>query len=197
MRTYIFGFSLGLVLLAPLFSFAACTGSTCAATSTESTTFGQNLYVNGTVQKGSGSFVIDHPLDPKYKLLYHSFAESPDMKNLYDGMVTLDERGEAVVALPRYFLALNKDFRYLATGVSSPMPNLHLKRGVRRQWFFGAPSFRLGGGTPGGEVSWQVTGVRKDPLALKRPIVVEVDKEGSGVIGRGEYLFPEFYAGRE
>jgi len=34
------------------------------------------------------------------------------MKNIYDGTVTLDEKGEAVVPMPDYFSALNQDFRY-------------------------------------------------------------------------------------
>src|SRR5690606_1929323 len=56
--------------------------------------------VLGSLSKGSGTFVIDHPLDPENKLLYHSFVESPDVKNIYDGIVTLDENGEATVELP-------------------------------------------------------------------------------------------------
>lgn len=162
-------------------------------TSTKSTTFRQNLYVNGTVSKGSGTFMIDHPLDPKNKLLYHSFFESPDMKNWYDGTITLDEFGEATVLLPDYFMALNSDYRYLVTSLSGPMPNLHLKREVRRQWFLGDPSFRIAGGVPGGEVSWQVTGIRKDPFALQNPIVTEVLKDDSELVEKGEYLFPEYY----
>ena len=58
---------------------------------------------------------IDHPLDPENKYLNHSFVESPDMKNIYDGVVTLDNNGEAVVTLPDWFDALNKDFRYQLT----------------------------------------------------------------------------------
>ena len=69
--------------------------------------------MTGTIGKGAGSFVIDHPLDPRNKLLYHSFLESPDVKNIYDGVATLDKNGEAVIKLPRYFEALNKDFRSL------------------------------------------------------------------------------------
>lgn len=177
---------------APTFASAACIGSNCNATSTEDTTF-LNLFVVGSVSKGSGTFVIDHPLDPKNKLLYFSFLESPDMKNVYDGVATLDENGEAFIKLPDYFLALNRDFRYLATGIGSPMPNLHLLRGVRREWFFGAPSFRIAGGTPGGEISWQVTGIRKDPLALRNPVIPEVWKRDSGIVAEGEYLFPELF----
>ena len=48
--------------------------------------------ITGNLEKAGGSFKIDHPLDPANKYLYHSFVESPDMKNVYDGVVVLDER---------------------------------------------------------------------------------------------------------
>jgi hypothetical protein len=134
--------------------------------------------------------MLDHPLDPKNKLLYHSFVESPDVKNIYNGTATIDANGEAVIPLPDYFLALNKDFRYLAQGVSDAMPNLHLLHGVYRQWFIGRPIFAVAGGVPGGTISWQVTGVRKDPLILKHPIVVEVLKTDDTIVPKGECLFP-------
>jgi trimeric autotransporter adhesin len=59
-----------------------------------------NLNVGGTLSKASGSFKIDHPLDPANRYLYHSFVESPDMMNIYNGNTTLDDAGEAVVELP-------------------------------------------------------------------------------------------------
>lgn len=147
------------------------------------------ISVVGALSKGSGTFMIDHPLDPKNKLLYHSFVESPDVKNLYDGVVTLDQNGEAVIMLPEYFLALNKDFRYLATSLDGPMPNLHLLRGVRREWFVGDPSFRIAGGVPGKRVSWQVTGIRKDPLMQEYPLIPEVEKGPDALVDKGECIF--------
>jgi len=74
-----------------------------------------NLNVSGALSKGSGTFKIDHPLDPTNKFLYHSFVESPDMKNIYDGVVVLNGNGEAEVMLPSYFESLNKDFRSLVS----------------------------------------------------------------------------------
>lgn len=56
--------------------------------------FYNNLTVNGTVSKGGGSFKIDHPLDPTNKNLYHSFVESPDMMNVYNGNVILNGNGK-------------------------------------------------------------------------------------------------------
>lgn len=156
---------------------------------TSASTITSSLHVLKSISKGSGSFVIDHPLDPKNKLLYHSFVESPEMKNLYDGTATLDENGEATIALPDYFLALNREFRYLASGIGDSMPDLHLKRGVRREWFFGAPTFRIAGGKPGGTISWQVTGIRTDSYARANPIHVEVEKGPDAIYGKNTCLF--------
>jgi hypothetical protein len=71
--------------------------------------FSGKVLVTGTLSKGGGSFKIDHPLDPANKYLYHSFVESPDMMNIYNGNVTLDARGEAIVQLPACFTALYRD----------------------------------------------------------------------------------------
>jgi hypothetical protein len=151
--------------------------------------------VVGALSKGSGTFVIDHPLDPKNKLLYHSFVESPDVLNIYDGIASLDSSGKATIALPGYFLALNKDFQYLATAIGQPMPNLHLSSEVRRRFFFfGKIVLSIAGGAPNGRVSWQVTGIRHDPFILANPIVPEVEKGPNELVDKGKYLFPEFYA---
>src|SRR6185437_16449716 len=74
-----------------------------------------NLTVQGTIYKSAGGFRIDDPLDPEHKWLSHSFVESPDMKDIYDGVAVLNESGEAEVVLPEYFQALNKDYRYQLT----------------------------------------------------------------------------------
>ncbi len=148
----------------------------------------------GALSKGSGTFVIDHPLDPANKLLYHSFVESPDVKNIYDGIATLDSKGEAVIELPDYFDALNKDFRYLATPIGRPMPELHLKREVSTGFLgLGAARFALAGGVPGAKVSWQITGIRHDPYIEANPIVPEVEKTDATLVKKGEYLSPELY----
>jgi hypothetical protein len=54
------------------------------------------------------------------------------MKNVYDGVVALDDKGEAEIELPDWFGALNKDFRYQLTAIGAPGPNVsvimqHLK----------------------------------------------------------------------
>src|ERR1035437_3569359 len=74
-----------------------------------------NVSINGSLSKGGGSFKIDHPLDPANKDLYHSFVESPDMMNIYNGSATTDSQGTAFVTLPDWFETLNRDFRYQLT----------------------------------------------------------------------------------
>ena len=138
-----------------------------------------NLMVSGT--KG---FRIDHPLDPANKYLFHSAVESPDMKNVYDGMAVLDAKGESSVTLPRWFQALNRDFRYQLTSVGGPAPNLHVAMEIHDNRFL------IAGGVPGVKVSWQVTGIRQDAWAQAHPMPVEATKPTSK---RGRFSNPELY----
>ena len=146
-------------------------------------------YFDGPVEvtdwlyKPAGSFKIDHPLDPANKYLYHSFVESPDMMNIYDGNVTLDERGEALVTMPEWFQALNKEFRYQLTCLGGFAPVYVAEEMTGNQ-------FRIAGGRPGLKVSWQVTGIRHDPFADQHRMVVEEDKPAGE---RGKYLHPDLY----
>jgi hypothetical protein len=146
--------------------------------------FEGNTHVAGTLSKSAGTFKIDHPLDPANQYLQHSFVESPDMKNVYDGVVTLDAKGDARVKLPSYFEALNRDVRYQLTAVGAAAPDLHVKAKLDKG------SFVVGGGSPGLEVCWQVTGIRQDPYAKKHPIVVE---EAKSAKDKGKFLHPELY----
>ncbi len=145
--------------------------------------FSGNAHVTGTLSKGAGSFKIDHPLDPANKYLYHSFVESPEMMNVYNGNVVLDAAGEAVVALPEWFEALNRDFRYQLTCIGGFAP-VYVAEEVRGN------QFRIAGGQPGLKVSWQVTGVRQDAYANAHRIPVEEDKPRPE---RGTYLHPEAF----
>jgi hypothetical protein len=141
-----------------------------------------NVYVTGSLAKGGGGFLIDHPLDPANRFCEHSFVESPERKNVYDGVGTADANGELAVELPAYFEALNTDFRYQLTALGGAAPDLHVKDEI------GGGRFAVAGAKPGQRVSWQITGVRKDAWALANPLVAERDKPAEE---RGLFLHPE------
>ncbi|MCA1625817.1 MAG: hypothetical protein LC768_14705 [Acidobacteria bacterium] len=134
--------------------------------------FSGNVRVTGMLTKGGGSFRIDHPLDPKNKYLSHSFVESPDMMNIYNGTATTDGRGEAVIALPSYFDALNRDFRYQLTVIGQFAQAIVAEKIKGNQ-------FKIKTDKPRVEVSWQVTGIRQDKFAEQNRIQVEVEKPKS------------------
>jgi hypothetical protein len=142
-----------------------------------------NVSVTGTLSKGAGSFKIDHPLDPQNKYLYHSFVESPDMMNIYNGNVVTDASGYATVTLPDWFEALNKDFRYQLTVIGDFAQAIIAQKIQNNQ-------FVIRTDKPNVEVSWQVTGIRHDKFAEKNRIPVEEYKKGDDV---GKYLHPEAY----
>ncbi len=159
-------------------------GIYCFGNSGDAGYFSGNVTVTASLNKAAGSFKIDHPLDPANKFLYHSFVESPDMMNVYNGNVILDSNGEATVKLDDWFEALNRDFRYQLTAIGAPGPNLYIAEEIH------SGRFKIAGGSPGTKVSWQVTGIRQDPYANAHRIPVEEDKP-SGF--KGYFLHPDLY----
>ncbi len=147
--------------------------------------FQGNVHVNGTLSKSAGTFKIDHPQDPENKYLIHSFVESPDMKNIYDGVVIIDNSGKAIVELPSYFETLNENFRYLLTAIGSSAPNIYISKEITNN------KFEIAGGNAGQKISWQVTGIRKDPYAKANPVIVEQEKNAND---KGKYLNPELFS---
>lgn len=150
--------------------------------------FNGDLDVTGVVSKGGGSFKIDHPLDPENKYLYHSFVESPDMLNIYNGNVTTDDRGYATVSLPAWFESLNRDFRYQLTVVDDSNSDAFVQAKIAGR--IKGNSFTLRSSAPRTEISWQVTGIRKDAFANAHRIPVEQDKPADE---RGRFLHPELF----
>jgi len=145
--------------------------------------FGGDVIISGNLSKSGGSFKIDHPLDPANKYLYHSFVESPDMMNVYNGNVVLDANGEAVVEFPAWFGVLNRDFRYQLACIGGFAP-VYVAEEIRNN------RFRIAGGKGGLKVSWQVTGIRQDAWANAHRIPVEEEKEPRL---RGYYIHPDLY----
>jgi hypothetical protein len=146
--------------------------------------FEGDVTVSGTLSKGAGAFKIDHPLDPSDEYLQHSFVESPDMMNVYNGNTVTDGQGFATVKLPAYFQALNRDFRYQLTIVGTRGWNAQVVKEIANN------RFTIQTDEPNVRVSWQVTGIRHDAYANAHRVRVVVPKRGAE---RGEYLPPELY----
>jgi hypothetical protein len=142
-----------------------------------------NLAITGALSKAGGTFEIDHPLDPANKILFHSFVESPEAKNIYNGIATLDDNGEVTIHLPDYCDALNNKPRYQFFPLDEAMPDLHIKDEEHDN------QFTIAGGKPGGTISWQITGVRHDPYITAHPIIVEVLKGPGQPVNKGECLY--------
>jgi hypothetical protein len=145
--------------------------------------FQGNVTITGTCTGCAGPMKMDDPSDPANKYLYHTAVESPDMLNVYSGNITTDGAGEATVALPDYFEALNTDFRYQLTPLgqfAQAIVSQEIANNV----------FTIKTDKPNVKVSWQVTGVRNDPYAQQHPITPQVDKPASE---QGTYLHPAEY----
>ncbi len=143
----------------------------------------RNVNAQGSIFAAGGYSKIDHPLDPANKYLTHSSVDSPEMKNVYDGVVVLDENGEAVVQLPDYVESFNCDFRYQLTCIGGFAP-VFIAEEIQDN------RFKISGGRPGMKVSWLVTGVRQDLYAKANPIEVEQVKSREE---KGKFLHPELY----
>ena len=132
---------------------------------------------------GTKNFKIDHPLDPENKYLYHAAIESSEVLNIYSGNTTTDGNGDAVVTLPDWFEALNRDFRYQLTVVGTLAQAIVADEVKNNQ-------FKIKTNAAGVKVSWQVTGIRSDAAIRRHPFKVEDNKLQSE---RGYYLAPEAY----
>ena len=153
-------------------------GYATGATTNYAGYFSGNVQITGSIAKGSGTFKIDHPLDPENKYLYHSFVESPDMMNIYNGNITTDANGYATVTMPDYFDALNKDFRYQLTVIGTFAQAIIGKE-------MSGNEFVIRTSEPNVKVSWMVTGVRQDKYANAHRVVPEMEKEPEN---KGYYL---------
>ncbi len=176
-------------------------GSTIGGTGTNIGVFGQGsltgssyagyfsglLFANSATA-GVKAFMIDHPMDPANKILMHSSVESDERKNIYDGVVTTDNRGFATVTMPTWFEALNEDFRYQLTVIDDSNGDEFILTKVVQRLKNG--KFRLRTSVPNTTVSWQITGNRHDPTSNYMPLEVERMKDTNE---KGKYYIPEAY----
>jgi len=151
--------------------------------------FEGDVHVFGSLSKSSGSFLIDHPLDPENKLLRHNFMESPENLVVYRGKAELDEYGEAVVEMPEYFGALTKEDA--ATVNLTPIGKGPFDSSY--EWNKGYSEFTIYG-EPEREIAWTVYAERDDPTMRRLWRPVEEDKgPDNKYCDRGRLLDPVAY----
>jgi hypothetical protein len=147
--------------------------------------FDGNVFVGGELSKTSGSFLIDHPLDPYNQTLRHSFVESPEELCLYRGKVSLDANGKADVEMPHYFAELTheEEATVLLTciGINPFMASY--------EWIHDFKAFTAYG-QPHGQLSYLVMANRDDPSirVLRRPVEENKPEHQLGIL-----LFPQAY----
>ncbi|MNK01914.1 hypothetical protein D3C87_197280 [compost metagenome] len=139
-----------------------------------------NLTVSGTK-----NFRIDHPQDPANKYLNHFSIESNEVLNIYRGTVAFDQNGTAVVQLPGWFDAVNKNASYQLTPIGGYAP-IFIAEKIKDGRFV------ISGGTAGMEVSWAVYAERNDPYLQQHPEAREVEQVKSSR-ETGKYLRPDLY----
>ncbi|MEN5297746.1 hypothetical protein ABE530_05245 [Brucella sp. TWI559] len=135
--------------------------------------------VNGALSKGSGTFLIDHPLDPYNKNLRHGFVESTEYVNLYRGMVDLVD-GRMTVDIDAAFGMTDGTFAALNADVM--VSSLQNQYGPERVWVEGpADSGKFTIICEDAEstatIAWTVTGRRNDAFVLS-DLDPNTDSEG-------------------
>ncbi len=142
------------------------------------------IYALGDIDaSGTKLFHIDHPLDPENKYLLHFSAEGPEPYNLYRGVVVTDAEGRAVIQLPAYFEAINKDFSYYLQPIGT-FTQVIVEEEVQNNRFV------IRTEKPHVKVSWMLLARRNDLYVQKYGRPTEMDKPAEH---RGKYLMPQLY----
>ena len=162
-------------------------GSTSGSGTRYAGYFAGRVHISGPLTKPSGSFLIDHVLDPKNKTLRHSFVESPEDLCLYRGQVKLNAKGEATVKMPDYFSALTKEED--ATVTLTPIGRKPFLAGY--EWNKKHTSFTIYG-EPARQVTYIVLADRDDPAIRHFRQPVE-EAKGKGNFEKGKFIYPEAY----
>ena len=111
---------------------------------------------NGGASGGAapaGSIAVAHPAGAGHPDIDLGFVTSNEKRVVFEGSVTLDAKGEAVVELPGYTEGLCSKFVYHLTPVGEPA-QLYVAEKVKDS------KFKISGGFPDLEVSWSVSGLR-------------------------------------
>lgn len=137
-----------------------------------------NLTISGSLSKGSGTFKIDHPLQPDTHHLVHSFIEGPRCDLLYRGTVQLDA-GDARVNLDTASHMTEGTFEALSRHAQCFTTNETGWARVRGMIIGNKLRIESKNLTSADTVSWLVIAERRDAHILQ---TTETDHEGYLVV---------------
>jgi len=144
----------------------------------------EDVAITGNLSKGSGTFLIDHPLDPDNKDLAHAFIESPRHDLIYRGRVQL-VAGEAVVDIDAAsgmtagtFAALVQNVQFMQPYAETGWDKVRIQDGS-----FDGSSFTIECENPASTawVSWALIAERHDAFIQASP---ENDEDGHLIVER-------------
>jgi hypothetical protein len=145
--------------------------------------FAGDVNVTGTIFTPAFITRIDHPIDPANQMLKLASVSAPEHKAFYDGIVRTDSNGEATVIMPDYFSSLATEFRYQLTVIGEFAQAIVLRKIENGQ-------FTIKTDKPNVEVSWLVTGIRRDAFAMNNEFQVQSPKPPHEV---GKYYHPSAF----
>lgn len=156
--------------------------------------YNRSLAVVGALSKGSGTFLIDHPLDPLNKNLRHGFVESTEYVNIYRGMIDLVD-GRMTVDIDAAFGMMDGTFAALNADVM--VSSLQNQFGKDRVWVeapadSGKFTIICENTESTASVAWMVTGRRKDAFVCS-DLDPNTDSEGRFIpeFDKPEYIEQE------
>lgn len=119
------------------------------------------LAISGALSKGSGTFKIDHPLDPDNKFLYHGFIEGPRYDLIYRGQVKLSA-GQAEVSIDLESNMMEGTFEALTQNPQVFVQNESGWEPVRGNVSGGTLTIRCKDNASNDDVGWMVVAERAD-----------------------------------
>ena len=157
-------------------------------------TFRNNVTVQGTLSKTSGSFKIDHPLPSMANThhLVHSFIEGPRADLIYSDTVQLTD-GVAAVNIDEYATMTEGTFEALCASVRCFTSNEDTWDAVKGSVTGNILTIECQNVSSNAFVSWMVIGERKDPSMMSTDwtndsgrVIVEPEKVSD--VLNAEYL---------
>jgi len=152
--------------------------------STGNVAFAGNVAITGALSKGSGTFHIDHPLDPENKFLDHGFVESGEYLLIYRGRVQL-EAGTATVNIDTAYNMSAGTFAALAQNPDFTLQNQSGFAAVRGSFLDATLTIECEDNTSTDTVTWIVVAERADAFIKSLDLT---DSEGHMIV---EYDKPE------